>query len=35
MLRFPHLLDNWLTDDGKAVSPTTQEHFSASGTHFC
>jgi hypothetical protein len=39
----PTLLDSWLTDGGKVVSPTHRPHFSpqkhfflnVSGTHFC
>jgi hypothetical protein len=42
MSRFPHCLDNGLTDSGKAVIPThrprstpQKQYFLASGTHFC
>jgi hypothetical protein len=42
MLRFPHCLDNRLTDGGKVVSPTHRPrsslqiyYFSAFGTYLC
>jgi hypothetical protein len=36
--RFPHFLDNWLTDGGEVVSLTRQPPFTPReipGTHFC
>jgi hypothetical protein len=36
--RLPHVLDNWLTDDSKVVSPTCRPNFTPrkiTRTHLC